>query len=295
MADMMSTVDSAQLLHWLLPPCVFVMMACIGLELEPPQFLTLWRKPRPLIVGLLAQSIWVPLLGFGIALLYRDQSDLALGIVLVVAVPGGAIANAIVFMARARPDVSVSLSVIMGLLSLVTTPLLIWLGFGLLQNEAARVELPVLPTIARIFLVAVLPILLGMALRHRAAATAAHLQAIGRRLAMLMLVAILALVFSVTAARLGDYWREALQAAVLLCTAMLISVALLARLARLDRALAFTLAVETSLHNVPLVVLIADRALNLPQLAGFAVIYAPVIAILTLGWAVRFRRNRLNG
>lgn len=284
-------MSGTALLGWLLPVCVFVMMMCIGLELAPRQFLDLWRRPMPLLAGIGAQLLLVPAVGFALAWLFRGIPSIALAMIIVVSVPGGAIANAIVLLARARPDISVSLSVICGLACLATTPALISLGFWLLGADAGGLQLPLASTVERILTVTALPIVAGMMLRQLAGPQARRLQALGRLLALVMLLLILALVFSITASRLAAYWHQALLAAALLSTLMLLAVWYPATLSGLDRDVAFTLSIEASLHNVPLALLIAERILGRPDLGEFIVVYAPVIVILSLGWAISFKRR----
>ncbi|WP_442975293.1 hypothetical protein, partial [Salmonella enterica] len=103
---------------------------------------------------------------------------------------------------------------------------------------------------------------------------------------------ILAVVFALLSDHLAEHWQTHLPAAVLLCALMLALSWAVAAAARLDRALRFTVAVEASIHNVPIVVLLADQLLARPELASLAVVYVPVIAVMAVGWSVaeRFRR-----
>ena len=278
-------------LSMLLSASVFLMMVCVGLGLSFGHFRGLARQPRALWVGLACQLLVAPACGIGLAWLYRDRPEIALGLVLLVAAPGGAVANGIVQFARARVDVSVSLTAINGLLCMLLTPAIAGLGFAIVSDAAGELRVPVRQTVERIVLLVVLPVAAGMLLRTRLRAGSRWLEA-AHTGAIVFVGVILAVVFALLSDHLAEHWHTHLPAAVLLCGLMLALSWTVATVARLDRALRFTVAIEASIHNVPIVVLLADQLLARPELAGLAVVYVPVIAVMAVGWSAveRFRR-----
>lgn len=284
-------MNAGELVGSLAPVCVFVMMSCIGLDLAPDQFRALLRAPRPLLVGLFGQFLAAPAAGFGLAALYAAEPAIALAMVLVVAAPGGPVANGFVFLGRGRPDVSVSLTAINGVLSLLSTPLIVHLGFEWFGGAEVSIALPVGQTIGKILLMAVLPIFLGMGLRRLAGARGPMVRRWTRRLATLMLACVLAIVFTASAGALADHWRRMLPAAFLLCLAMFAATSAVAALARLDRPLRMTVATEVGVHNVPLAIVMAQAMLARPELSAFIVLYAPAVAVVALAWALWHRRS----
>ena len=155
------------MLSMLLSVSVFLMMTCIGLGLSLRHFKVLALRSRPLWVGLACQLLVAPACGITLAWLYRDRPEVALGLVLLVAAPGGAVANGIVQFARARVDVSVSLTAINGLLCMLLTPAIAGLGFAVVGDAAGDLRVPVRQTVERIALLVVLPVAAGMLLRTR--------------------------------------------------------------------------------------------------------------------------------
>ncbi|MBL8488030.1 MAG: bile acid:sodium symporter [Rhodocyclaceae bacterium] len=283
-------MEARDLVAGLAPVCVFVMMACIGLDLVPAQFRALLRAPKPLLVGIAGQLLVAPAAGFALAAAFAGEPAVALAMVLVVAAPGGPVANGFVFLGRGRPDVSVSLTATNGVLSLASTPLIVHLGFEWFGGAGVSIALPVGDTIAKILFMAVLPIFLGMGLRRLAGRRLAAVQRASRRLAALMLASVLALVFWASAGALADHWRTMLPGAFLLCLAMFAATSAVAALAGLDRPLRMTIATEVGVHNVPLAIVMAQSMLARPELAAFIVLYAPAVAIVALAWALRHRR-----
>lgn len=260
------------------------MMVCVGLSLSVGHFRALTRQSKPLWIGLACQLLVVPTCGIVVAWLYRDRPDIALGLVLLVAAPGGAVANGIVQFARARVDVSVALTALNGLLCMLLTPAIAGLGFAIVSDGSDGLRIPVWQTVQRIVLLVVLPVALGMLLRARANGRSTWVQAAHRGSAILVVV-ILAVVFVSIFDHLAARWLDNLPAALLLCVLMLGVTYAAAAAAGFDSPLRFTISIEASIHNVPIVVLMADQLLHRPELAGLAVVYVPVIATLALTWA----------
>ena len=279
-------------LQVLLAVCVFAMMLCIGLDFSLAHWRGVLRSPRPLWVGLLAQNLVVPLAGLLVAWCFRDQPEIALGIVLVVAAPGGPVANAFVHLARARVDVSVSLTTLNGLGSLLTVPLIANLGFVWLAGDQVDLRLPVWPTLRHIVLIILLPIALGLLCQRLGGPLLGRLRRYGRHAALGLLLLILALVFYGNAARIAAGFTQMLPAAAALCAAMLLLSYGFSRIFVVDREVRFAIAYEVSVHNVPLAILFAESLLGRPELAGFIAVYAPVIAAFALTGAWLHRRQR---
>jgi bile acid:Na+ symporter, BASS family len=275
----------------LLAVCVFTMMLCIGRDFPLAYWRQLLRSPRPLLIGLLAQNGVVPLVGFALAWLFRATPEIALGIVLIVATPGGPVANAIVHFARARVDVSVSLTTLNGFFSVLTVQLIANWGFALVAGDQLDLRLPVWPTLEHIALVILLPICLGLTCQRLAGALAGRLRGFAQRAALGLLLTILALVFYGNAERIAANLGQMLPAAIVLCGSMLLLSQWFSRVLGVDRETRFAIANEVSVHNVPLAILFAEGLLQRPELAGFVAVYAPVIAFSALGWAIVHRRR----
>jgi BASS family bile acid:Na+ symporter len=280
----LDALDTRSALSFVLSVSVFMMMVCVGLSLSIEHFRALTRQSKPLWVGLGCQLLVAPACGFAVAWLYRDRPDIALGLVLLVAAPGGAVANGIVQFARARVDVSVALTTLNGLLCMVLTPVIVALGFAMFSDRADALQLQPWRTVQKIVLLVVLPVALGMLLRARLRADS-NLVQLAHGGAAALVVVILAVVFVSIFDHLAARWLDNLPAALLLCALMLGSSHAAAAVAGLDSPLRFTISIEASIHNVPIVVLMADQLLNRPELAGLAVVYVPVIAVLALSWA----------
>ncbi len=136
-----------------------VVMFGMGLTLKPVDFQLVVKKPLPVIVGVLAQFIIMPLGALLIAYIFQLPKELAAGLVLLGSVPGGTASNVMVYLAKGNLALSVAMTSLSTLLSPVVTPLILL--------ALAGQWLPVDPVamFLSIIQVIIIPIALGLAVR----------------------------------------------------------------------------------------------------------------------------------
>ncbi|WP_040980965.1 bile acid:sodium symporter family protein [Oceanobacillus jeddahense] len=132
-----------------------IVMFGMGLTLKPIDFKLVVAKPLPVIIGIAAQYMIMPLAAFGIAYLLRLPPELAAGLVLLGSVPGGTASNVMVYLARGNVALSVAMTSFSTMLAPIMTPLLLYLLAGQ--------WLPVNPVamFLSIIQVIIIPIILG--------------------------------------------------------------------------------------------------------------------------------------
>lgn len=108
---------------WAINLILALVMFGVALEISLIDFKRLWRKPKPLIIGLFSQFIVLPALTFFLVLYLKPLPSIALGMFMVAACPGGTISNFISYVAKANTALSVSLTATATLLAIVMTPL----------------------------------------------------------------------------------------------------------------------------------------------------------------------------
>ncbi len=266
-------------------------MFAIGLDLRPGDFVRILRFPRAALVGLVGQLVFLPLLGFALAMAVRDDISLALGIVLLAACPGGATSNIVSFIARANTALSVSFTAVTSTLSFVTVPLIVNLGLGLFDAGGETIALSVVETSKRIFVLTLLPIGIGMALKGFLPDRVARIQPYLQPLSTALLATILIVIFVINWQLLIEqFWRFA-PVAVALTTIAGVAGYAAARVAGLDRADRFTISIEVGFQNISLAQLIAATILGRPELGLLAAIYPFANWVPLLPWLLHFRRQ----
>jgi len=179
--------DTAAPLAPHVPLLLGVIMFGMGLTLRPADFAVVGRRPRAVLVGILAQYSVMPLLGWGVAALLELDPLLAVGMVLVGAAPGGTASNVVVHLARGDVALSVAMTTISTLLAPILTPLLVlWLAGSTLNVQASSLVVSILQVV-------LVPVLAGILVRRLAPV------AVERALPLLPLISVLGIVLVVAA------------------------------------------------------------------------------------------------
>lgn len=155
-----------------LPVALFILMLGMGLELTLDDFKRVVVYPRAAVVGLLAQLAMLPLVGFLLASLFPLKPELAVGVVILAASPGGPTSNLLTFLAAGDVALSITLTAISSVVTVFTLPLIINVAMGVFLGSASVVQLPLLETILQIFVITILPVVLGMLLKNKVPALA---------------------------------------------------------------------------------------------------------------------------
>ena len=184
-------MDTASLVHLFLPATLAMIMLAMGLGLTIADFKALADKPRAALAGLGCQMLLLPLCGFIVAWAFQLRPELAVGMVVLTACPGGAHSNLFTNLARGDTALSVTLTAVSGILTIVTIPLLAALSILVFSDGDSNVSLPWGESIAKVFGLMALPIGIGMLVRSRSHKIAALAEKIVKTLAVLMLVLII--------------------------------------------------------------------------------------------------------
>ncbi|MBC7173116.1 MAG: bile acid:sodium symporter, partial [Polyangiaceae bacterium] len=159
---------------------VRVLMAVIaftlGLGLAREDFARVARERRAVVVGMTAQTVLVPLLGFAVAFGFRLEPRLAIGFVLLCACPGGIHSNYYNKLARGDVALSMTLTSVSTLVNMGTLPLWVLLGTRAFAGQGEVVTMSSSSAILELVLLIALPLALGMALRAKAAVRAAKIE-----------------------------------------------------------------------------------------------------------------------
>ena len=132
-------------------PALGVVMLGMGLTLRFSDFASVLKEPKRIALGVVAQFMIMPLVGWGLAKVFGLEAGLALGLILVACCPGGTVSNVICHLAKASVPLSVLMTMCSTMIAVVATPLLTsWLAgawmpvdaWGLFKSMVVIVLLP---------------------------------------------------------------------------------------------------------------------------------------------------------
>ena len=146
------------------PFCLALIMLGLGLGLRIEDFLRLVKKPRDFIIGFLCQVILLPIVAFILIKVISTSTEIALGIMIIAAAPGGVTSNILTKFADGDVALSISLTAIISLLSIMTVPFIIFNSAELIGVNIIK-EISMFEIALKMFLVVTVPVIFGMILR----------------------------------------------------------------------------------------------------------------------------------
>lgn len=263
---------------YLLPVVIGIIMFNLGLNLRLKDFGRILHNPASFFVGLFSQMVLLPFIAFMIAHAAPLAPEIKVGIVIIAACPGGAVSNLITYYLKGNVPLSISLTSVNSFLILITIPIIVHLGLNFFMGESSPINMPVTQTIGRVFLMIIIPVIIGMFVRARKAKTANRIE----RILKYGTVVLLAVVYSFVIFEKNDgsmtsidrYLEIAPYVFILNVIGMFLGY-LLARIFRFNTAKQITLAVEVGIQNSALAITIASGAafLGSHKMALPAVVY----------------------
>jgi len=282
-------MDSPLLTSVALPAAIAVIMCSLGLTLTRADFRRVLSAPRGVAIGMLNLALISPLLAFAMAELFGLSPELAVGLVLLGASPGGMMANLLTHLARGDTALSVTMTAISSIGAIITVPLFLALStdhFG----ASGIGDVSTLGVVARVFAITVVPVAIGMELRRRdpARVDAAYprIRTIALSLFAVVVAGAIVSEYDTVSESLADVAGAALA---LNLAAMTVSFAI-SKLARLDDRQSTAIALELGIHNSALAIAVA--APLAAELSIPAAVYASFM--LFTGGAFAWAMSRRN-
>ena len=139
---------------------LMVVMLGMGLTLKAQDFLMVFRRPRDILIGCLAQFTIMPVLAFVLSRIFGLETGLMTGVILVGTCPGGTASNVITYLSEGDVALSVGMTSVNTLLAPLLTPIITWL----LVRTSVSVDVTAM--ILSILKVVLLPITVGFIINH---------------------------------------------------------------------------------------------------------------------------------
>ena len=147
------------------PLALAIIMFGLGLGLTVNDFLRVIKIPRDFIVGFFCQVILLPIIAFVLIKIIPIPTEIALGLMVIAAAPGGVTSNVLTKFANGDVALSVSLTAIVSILSILTVPLIIFTSADLLGVTEIKREISIVSMSLKMFFVVTVPVVFGMIVR----------------------------------------------------------------------------------------------------------------------------------
>jgi BASS family bile acid:Na+ symporter len=147
------------------PLCLAVIMFGLGLGLTTSDFLRIIKVPRDFIVGFLSQVILLPIIAFGLILIIPMPIEVAMGVMIIAAAPGGVTSNVLTKFANGDVALSIALTAVVSLLAIFIVPFIVF-NFANFIGVEINKEISMLNIAIKMFFVVTVPVLFGMIVRN---------------------------------------------------------------------------------------------------------------------------------
>jgi BASS family bile acid:Na+ symporter len=169
-------MESSVLTTVVLPLALFIIMLGMGLGLTVADFKRIFVDPKAVILGLSAQLLLLPVVGFVLAMIFPLTPELAVGVMILAACPGGPTSNLVTYLVKGNVALSITLTAISSLITVLTIPLIVNLAMAHFMGSEVALQLPFLPTVLQIAVITLIPVSIGMAIHRYTPRTAAAIE-----------------------------------------------------------------------------------------------------------------------
>lgn len=270
-----------------IPVVVFVLMVIVGTGLVPDDFRRVLRYPAAVLVGTIGQAFLVPVMAVGLVMVLATPRETAAAVLIVALCPGGILSNFYCALAGKNVALSVTLTAVSSLTCIVTIPVV---GTALLfavQDSISTSAVPLGTIVMQLLQFLLVPIVIGLVLRHRFAHFMGKTQQQQHVLGLVLILLIVALsMWEERAVLLQSLAQTALPAVAFTVAALIFGLGLSAIAGIRERSV---VAIELSVRNIPIALLIGI-SLDQPAMLSFSVAYFLLHAPIVLGFALINRR-----
>ena len=150
------------------PVALALIMLGLGASLTVKDFTRVFQNPKEFFVGLICQLVLLPIIAYLLIIILKTPIELALGVMLIAAAPGGVTSNVLTKFADGDVALSISLTAITSLISIVSVPYVVFLSIELFNIDYVSGDVSMLGISLKMFFVVTVPVMIGMIIRKLA-------------------------------------------------------------------------------------------------------------------------------
>jgi len=264
-----------------LPLALAFIMLGMGLTLSLKDFKNIFVSPKAIGLGLFCQLIMLPVLGFLLILAFGLEGSMAVGVMIIASCPGGPTSNMITHLCKGDTALSISLTALSSVITIVTIPLFI--NYSILYfGEEGSVALPVIQTIVQITGVTLIPVAIGMFLKHLFPAMSLKADKTVRIASIVFFVVIVGGALFKEKDNILGFFAEAGPVTVILNVLTFGFAFLLAKLFALPYRQQVSISIESGIQNGTLGIMIAATLLQNSAMVIPVVIYSLIMFIVSI-------------
>ena len=241
----------------ILPLALAFIMLVLGLGLTGSDFLRVLKRPRDFFLGAFSQVILLPVIAFILVKIWPIAPELAIGVMIIAAAPGGVTSNILTSFARGDVALSISLTAIISLLCVITIPFIVLTSVGLLSDINIAQDISLISMSRDMFLIVTVPVILGMLFRRFASEVASKFEPVARKVSIVLFVLVLLGAIAAEKENIISYFAQAGLVTLVLNIVMMITAYSLAQLFASGVKQKKCITIECGLQNGTLAIFVA--------------------------------------
>ncbi|MEW7277272.1 bile acid:sodium symporter family protein [Aquimarina sp. 2201CG1-2-11] len=271
---------------------LIIIMLGMGLSLVTDDFKRIFLHPKAIVLGLINQIIILPLLGFAIANLFPISPEIAIGIMILAACPGGPTSNLISHLAKGDIALSVSLTALSSFITILTIPFIINFALEHFIEEGQMIQLDIFKTIAQILIITVIPVSIGMLIRKYKENFALKMAKPVRKASGIVIILVIVGIAIKEKDNFASYFQQAGVVALCLNVITMTVGYFSSKLLSLQNKQAISIAIESGIQNGTLAITIAVVLLENTSFAVAPAVYS-LLMFFTGGIAIYFGTKKM--
>ena len=268
----------------ILPLALAFIMFVLGLGLTGSDFLRVVKQPRDFFVGAFSQIILLPIIAFILVKIWPIAPELAIGVMIIAAAPGGVTSNLLTSFAKGDVALSISLTAIISLLCVITIPFIVLTSVGLLSDSSITQDISLFSMSRDMFLIVTVPVILGMLIRSFASGAALKFEPIAKKISIVLFVLVLLGAIAAERENVISYFAQAGLITFVLNVVMMIVAYCVAKLLASGMKQKKCITIECGLQNGTLAIFVATSIFG----GGMYVIPAATYSLIMFATSLIF-------
>ena len=274
----------------ILPLALAFIMFTLGLGLSLADFIQIIKNPRNFFIGLISQLFFLPIVAVAITMIWSLPTEIAIGLILIAAAPGGVTSNILTSFAKGDVALSISLTAVMSLLSVISIPIVLGISLGLISDQSLG-SISLSSIAISMFLIVTLPVLLGMIFRATLSYLTKIIEKSAKTISTLLFVLVLLGAILAERENIINYFAQTGLVVLVLNLVMMILAYYWAKVFGTGKAQQKAIAIECGLQNGTLAIFVGTSVFGGGLYIIPAATYSLVMYLTSLIFIFIFRKN----
>ena len=267
-----------------LPLALAFIMLALGLGLTGNDFLRVLKQPRDFFVGAFSQIILLPIIAFILVKIWPIAPELAVGVMIIAAAPGGVTSNLLTSFAKGDVALSISLTAIISLMCVITIPFIVLTSVGLLGDVSVISDVSLTKMSRDMFLIVTVPVVLGMLFKKLVPRASLKFEPLAKKLSIVLFILVLLGAIVAEKDNVVSYFAQAGLITLVLNVVMMVVAYYVAQLLASGKEQKKCITIECGLQNGTLAIFVATSIFG----GGMYVIPAATYSLIMFATSLIF-------